>query len=429
MELQPLSKIEELMRPRETIIDDIQKCILFDQHFAVDQIYSEHMIKMLTGIWNVSELASVVKDVDVYLDILQWASKQPKDSGPLTFTFDQLNRDLGARHGLVTLSRVLDQLAFEKSLVNSGYLSVSDITKRNYFQRPFIRLNGAFLYPNEHLSNYGFYATLLRELKSTLPKGKDEGTLVGSALETFIAKQLQNSNVTFYPGGKYKISADIAKDLNINSQEGECDFIVETDERIIFIELKRKTLTANARAGNSVQSLVDLSQSLFHALAQTGCHEYCLRKCNALTFMDGTRIELKKRKVERIALSLFDFYGIQDDSFINHLLISFLNASLDSDDKKSLVKIEEHLVTIQNQYRTALFKEAYTRDGKYDLHSFMNCRFLSVPQLLEILKHTGGNEDFEHELMATRHMTTVSKDWYFDYNYSRQLSQAKEGPA
>ncbi|MFA5687817.1 MAG: hypothetical protein WC959_01495 [Kiritimatiellales bacterium] len=425
MELQPLLKFEELLRPPETIIDDIQKCILFDQHFAIDQVYSEHMITMMTGIWNASDLASAVKDVDVYLDILQWVSNQAKSSSPLIFTFDQLNDDLGSRYGSAKLSSVLNQLTFEKSSINSGYLSVSDITKRNYFQRPFVHFNGVFLYPNEHLCNYGFYATLLRELKSNLSKGKDEGMLVGDALESFIAAQLQGRNVTFYQGGKYKISADIANDLNINSQEGECDFIVETDARIIFIELKRKTLTANARAGNSVQSLIDLSQSLFHALAQTGCHEYCLRKCDALTFVDGTRIGLKKRAVERIALSLFDFNGIQDDSFINHLLVSLVNATLDSEDKKSLVKIEEHLVTIQNQYRTGLFKAVYTQDGAYGLHSFMNCRFLSVPQMLEILNHTDNNEDFEREVTRTRHMTTGAKDWYLDYYLRGSSTEAR----
>ncbi|PNQ53204.1 hypothetical protein C1141_20830, partial [Vibrio agarivorans] len=162
---------------------------------------------------------------------------------------------------------------------------------------------------------------------------------MGKAIEDFVENLFVKSGIEIHSNKEYKVSKQIAKELSIQSQKRECDFIIETSDTIIFIELKRKTLTTEARAGNSLKSVVDLSQSCFHALAQTGCHEYLLRRDGIINFEDGTKIELLGRNVERVALSLFGFFGVQDGAFIHQVLNSLINAQIESGDEREDKKV------------------------------------------------------------------------------------------
>lgn len=422
MELQTLSKFEDFCFTRERIIDDIQKIILFDQFFAIDQIASSHMKSIVLGIYNTSVMKPFINHSEIYLDIFNWITEQSAKRQPLVFTTDRIVHELENnyidRHDVIISA--LKNLSFNKNKVNEGYLNPYDISKRNYYERPLISLNNQFIYLDKELCNFGFYFTISRELSK---HGLDD-TVSGKAIEEYVSTILKKSGIKFYNGVSYKISTDIAKELQITSRTRECDYIIETPKTLIFIELKRKTLTTAARSGNSVQSLVDLSQSFIHALVQAGCHDYCLSRNQELVFENGERIVLNDRNVERVCLSLFGFFGLQDDCFTNQLLISLLNAKLDSNDKISLGKIEKYLTELQNQYKTSLFQKKYCRNKYYDLSSFMNCRYLSIPQLLEILSNSSSNEEFERELKRTRHMTTGSKDWFFDYYYNREITES-----
>ncbi|HAS8147483.1 TPA: hypothetical protein I7668_22425, partial [Vibrio vulnificus] len=163
-------------------------------------------------------------------------------------------------------------------------LKPEDIVKRNYFEKPFVHVGDKYIYISNTLNNYGFYTSLLNLFRD---EGVD-GNIMGKAIEDFVENLFVKNGIKIHSNKEYKVSKQIAKELSIESQKRECDFIIETSDTIIFIELKRKTLTTEARAGNSLKSVVDLSQSFFHALAQTGCHEYLLRRDSIINFEDGT---------------------------------------------------------------------------------------------------------------------------------------------
>ncbi|PNQ64524.1 hypothetical protein C1141_09775, partial [Vibrio agarivorans] len=67
-----------------------------------------------------------------------------------------------------------------------------------------------------------------------------------------------------------------------------------------------------------------------------------------------------------------------------------------------------------------VFNEAY---GKQRI-TFFNCRFFSIPQLMEMLSNSSNNEEFKVELNHTRHASTGSKDWFKDYQFLRKLKKA-----
>jgi hypothetical protein len=83
---------------------------------------------------------------------------------------------------------------------------------------------------------YEIYAKLIREHFPSIDKKPSLfDSKSGNFIEDYIAKQLSNKRINFRHGEKYKFTANKSEKF-----EGECDFIIETDKRIIFFECKKK---------------------------------------------------------------------------------------------------------------------------------------------------------------------------------------------
>lgn len=415
--LQTFNKLSDSNHSHDTILPAIQKNILYDQYFSIDQISKKHIHLIVSGIFSSPQITHLNIDHALYIDILQWTSNRATHLAPLNFTTEELFHELKFKHPKQNIEKALNELSFTAGKINKGYLTPSDITLKNYFKKPFASLGKRYIYINPILCNYGFYESLLDLCKENGANGKT----IGDITEEFVSNTLSSSGITFHENKKYDVSKSIRNELQTRRSEGECDFIIETSKKIIFIELKRKTLTSEARAGNHLKSIIDISQSLFHALAQAGGHEYILRRNGSIAFRDGTKLELLDREVERVALSMFGFFGIQDGFFVNQIINSLINAKIESGNPEEDEKANKYLAEIRNQYITKIFSDTY----KDISNKFINCRFFSVPQLLEILSNSRDNEEFQRELDLTKRIGTGCKDWFKDYHFIRSLKNLK----
>lgn len=411
--LKAYNKFSDAFHTHETILNAIQKNILYDQYFAIDQISSKHIVPMIEGMFLSPLISSLNLNINLYIDILKWVNDKANHTQPLHFFASDLLFGLDFKYFLKDIEEALSFLSLNSTDVNRYCLNPEDISKRNYFEKPLVLINEQYVYVNPVLSNYGFYNCLLQLCLSNGAKNN----LAGILAEELVESLFKASGVHYFVNKEYKIPKNIANELGITSQKRESDFIVETEDTIIFIEIKRKTLTSEARAGDTLKSMVDISQSLFHALAQTGCHEYILRRNGKIVFDDGTVLTHDGREVERVALSLFGFFGIQDGAFVQQVLSSLINAKIDSGNKPEDEKVNRYLTELRNQYLTDIFNNIYCQNHV----SFFNCRFFSVPQLVEVLLNSKNNQEFLKELNRTRHMSTGCKDWFKDYQYLRKL--------
>jgi len=414
-ELQTFNIFKDMFHTHNTILPAIQKQILFDQHYALDQINAEHMIAMIEGQFTSTTVTAKGIDTTIYVDLLKWASKKATHNTVLLFTPEQLMHELGLKHTLSDIIVALAELTQDASSLNKGYLKPEDIAKRNYFMKPFVKTGENYCYVNPILCNFGFYYALEQKVNPS----RRNGDIVGDIAEELVSSLLNKHGISFMAEKKYNVSEEIRKDLKVKSQERECDFIIETASTIIFLELKRKTLTSHSRAGNTLASIIDVSQSLFHALAQTGTHEYTLRKQGEITFVDGTELHLKDRKVERVALTLFGYFGLQDGPFVNTILKALINARIESSNVKEDKKANKYLEELKHQYETDIFYQQYYKDFQ---SAFLNCRFFSIAQLLTLLENAKDNETFLIEFNRTRNMTSGSKDWFREYECYRNRS-------
>ncbi len=207
----------------------------------------------------------------------------------------------------------------------------------------------------------------------------------------------------------------------IGNNEGQCDAIVETNDTIILIEVKKKPLTRKARAGSDSSLLLDLTQSLLEAQVQAGNHELRLRQDGYLDLDDnGTthRIELKERKVERIALSFTDYGSFHDRIFLDKFLTAISQLHFTTSDPKYKKQFEEIADLI-----TSLQKQAQHLYHATGSRPYFNCWFFSLPQLLVLLDGVNCAEGLREALWSIKGLGTGKGDLCWDIRYAEIMKK------
>ncbi|WP_150524040.1 hypothetical protein [Roseibium sediminis] len=239
---------------------------------------------------------------------------------------------------------------------------------------------------------------------------KNLDTLVGKQAEAFLKEELTRRGVPVSCGN-----------YDVGSENGECDIVVETNEVIVFIEIKKKALTRKARAGSDVNLAIDLAESLLFAQAQAGSHEKRLRIAGELELDDcGHRYSLKlnNRKIERVAVAILDYGSFQDRMFLKHMMETTLGATftpVQPEMNDRFDKINAEIRKIRDQV-VSLFP-----GGAKISQPFFHCWFLSLPQMLVVLDEVSDAHSFWIELKKTRHFTTGTSDFYYDHSQVRRM--------
>lgn len=414
LDFQRVDYMEGLMNKPSDLLPYLRKSILHDQLFTIDQMSKQDALALIEGLFNDEP------ELLVYIDIFRSLSKHPGRVS-LSFQKDSLLNELCLLHSQEDIYKAIDELSFSSKEINNNYLHPLEIEKLNYFQKPFIKRRNDYLYPHPHFGHLGFIFTLFRKTKEKYEKkysnGKQLTSKLGKKSELLIERLFTQHKVRFFSGKEYKVPKGFFSEISSSALSGECDYIIEDENHILFIELKSKTLTANSRKGNITSALLDLTHSLLASLEQSGRHEYAIRKLGSLKFTDGTHIDLKNRKIEKISLTVFDFNSLSDASLIQDILgflPSFTFKSDDPDEAQIEHKINEVLQKLKHQQNCSIFTEKYRTP--YGRTINFNNRFFSAAQLITMLKHSKSTEHFIETVNKTRQLGSNTKDWHFIFN-------------
>ncbi|MDF1788571.1 MAG: hypothetical protein P1U82_22110 [Verrucomicrobiales bacterium] len=185
--------------------------------------------------------------------------------------------------------------------------------------------------------------------------------------------------------------------------------------------MKKKALTKLAQSGSDVHVYYDLTLSLIKAHIQAIKHEIHLKKKGFIEFADGYRLEHKGRAIERLAVSFSDYASFQDRVVIQEFLKLCLKSrfetvdSTNDDHKKRVGELNRQVKKLQTAFRDLC---AIDRSYKSPM-PFLNCWFLSVPQLLVLLDECHDEDSFGRELKRTRNVTRMTLDYYQEYSSAR----------
>lgn len=201
------------------------------------------------------------------------------------------------------------------------------------------------------------------------------------------------------------------------AKAGDLDIVIETPQIVALFELKKKGLTRRTNSGNDLQLAIDLACGVVRGFNQLARHELALLRNGALRFADGTKLELKGRRIVKCVISLADYGGMHDGAIVRNMLNAFsqiqLNParSLTGEQRAGLEKANEELKTLQK--RNAEFAALPLTGPKATL--FDNFLFHNVFLVEYLLLTEQSAESLLQALLMGHRMVTGSRDPVFDH--------------
>ncbi|WP_282136910.1 hypothetical protein [Vibrio diabolicus] len=424
LDLQILNPYESLLSGSD-IIPYMRKNILYDQLFTLHQYSNKNARKLVNGLFNRDYNSKIPNTISlkIYIDIFELAHKK-QNIEIQVMKIEYLFENLLGKYTKKEIEEAINELCIDEKEVNKNYINPFDINYVNYYKKPFIKKSEEIIYLNSYFHSDGFLCFLKNRLKIECNRigifGKEFGFLRGEIAEEFVRNLFHSKGVSYRAGLKYDVKGNSLKDIGLKSKEGECDFIIETNESIIFIEEKSKELGVSSKSGDVLSGLWDLLLTLLNSQEQICRHEYLLRKHGKINFNNGEALELKGRKIEKVSLTLFDFHSLADVNSVRSFLISSLNSNItstskDKNVKKKINEINKTHEKLQMLYSSNIFKNEYINPDN-SLNT-LNSRFFSSNQLITMLEHCTGNDGFLDIMNKTKAIANNSQDWFSTFNH------------
>lgn len=419
--------LEDIFHRGESPIDYFQRLTILDSIYYIQQnnaalaidIYGFLIDKLLSQGYEFPDVGMTMME---YKELMKELSVLAKEK-----VFVRINT-----YSSKTISEPERKKAFFKLVgievgkVNPFFEKPLDYDKVNYSDAPMILLpNGeVLLYPST-LGVAGWYEKLMALLREKYndPESKFSiDGIVGPILEDYVIKHFAVKGIAT-KHGKYQ-SGKIS---------GECDIVVETPNRILLMELKKKNMTRAARQGQKYQIVLDFAGSLFNSQEQCFRTKLVLMKDGQISLTDGASscvLDYKGRTTENITLTLNDYGCLQDRVLLKQVLEQFMRYRFTVDDTevdstdledrvkdsvkkgyKALYKKQDNLDNYLNEICT--IEKAGIPDGKkFTFDPFFDSWFLNIEQLCYLLKISKDLDEFEQNLNSLKYTVFGTKDFW-----------------
>jgi len=281
----------------------------------------------------------------------------------------------------------------------------------------------------------GFYTSImaiLRNVKKLENGGKfDVDKHVGFLQEKIISEKILLLNINVLnTEGKYDLTQKQVEILGLKKDKNktlETDVVIELDDRIVFLESKKKVLTTKAKSGDEIAILKDLSDSLIESQIQANRHKRVLNKFDSIKFNDDVELFKRDREIIKVSLTQFDYGSLHNASVMNSLLTVMLNKELYSNDPNKV----SDLLSINKKLNE--FTEEFG-DGNSFFYAknralmFADCHFFNFFQLLYILDKSSSSsllsiDDVLKEAFKIRRNSFDSIDVYHEFEYALHLAE------
>lgn len=251
-------------------------------------------------------------------------------------------------------------------------------------------------------------ATLLVESVWRGLKGQQASKAIGRIYENAVAAICRND-------GRAAVRCDVkyyAKPKNL-----QIDVLVEREQRLTVLEVKSKSLTAQATSGDLLTYLRDIKDSYLSMLLQLMRHERHMR--------DG-HPDLPHAKdsgrIAKVAISPLSFGPISDAPFSRNLLIALSQVRLTPIDgdvgaAEVIAGIHETVDEVASEMN-ALPSREQGKDVDV-LSELMDYHWLDIAQLERL---TGTGDDLYAQLKRLRHASFGSRDFWSEISHLDDLN-------
>jgi hypothetical protein len=304
MNLEPFSGFAFVNAAPKHVESALREMALFDHLFALRQWRLPFTQTFLT------EFFSSDHD-EVFKTILGWT---PRDAAALSRAVEYFAtrdpnvitvgvlRQGGMAKGL--LSRMLPHFVHGIGTANVEYNSPLAAEKVNLMFKPLVQVTPQhYLLSAASMLGPAFYEAVIGALRPHISPDAVSG-LQGNGMERVVGALLSRSNLPV------TLTAE-EYDLGAGSR-GECDFVLESDQHIFFVECKAKALTRGTMAGAPGDALLDFAGGVFASQVQALRHERVLRERGEIKFKSGARLVWADRRITRLSVTLLEHGALQD---------------------------------------------------------------------------------------------------------------------
>lgn len=404
------------------LIRAFRELAIFDVLFRIPQANTETVLSMMRGLTSSLDLDEphgpgwTIRQV---LNVSSYMLDSTAVKSPMLFKFDKIKKACSDIPESVLCYLLDTVLSHPAEGANQNFFKPTDapyldpennMVGHTFYSKPLLHIGDCYWLVNRAVCALGYLEALFSLLRL---KDKKFDAAMGLSIETYLENEFIKHGIQC-ASGKYRV----------DGEDGECDIVIESEKTIFFLELKKKPLTRNARSGSDIHLLVDLVDSLLASQTQAGWHEVRIKKAGYLELKRGDeseRIELKGRSVERLSITLLDYGVYQDRILIKQFLEMGLSATFSVPSEIQDEKLEKSI----NKLNLALEEWRAMNDKLFGAGSlrdpFINCWFLSIPQLLMILKGVDSPKSFAQAMLVNKHLVMNTQDFYFEYFKAKSL--------
>lgn len=307
-----------------------------------------------------------------------------------------------------SIRNIIDALSLPIAEYNQDYSHPSDYANVNFWNYPVARVDNdrILLFPRTIMVR-GWYEGLLNILRRVDPQ-------IDSKIGTVIENYLYDSF------GKKDIECVSGDYVLPDNTEGECDALIQVSKNIILMEVKKRSLLRDSRAGIDYQilcNLIDVLKSQVQCLKTA----YGLRNCSPFRIESAKgiihEVSLGNRSIERITLTLFPYGAIQDRVIFEHIVELFLKyrfdvASENPDNDPEIKKKEEDIRTKLKPFNKIINELSRYLGLSTEERPLFNAWFMDLEQILYLINKSNGADEFAENLLKHKYLSTGSLDFY-----------------
>lgn len=397
---------------KDNLGDFIQKNILFDNLINIHQCNCNFIIKSIRVMFEnfpykidlKVNLNDVIKVIDYILHL---------EKSLLYLNLDEISYNLNIDKKKI--EDIVKMFSIDEKKVNKHYFVPNSL--KNYNNNPIIRTKKGYFLLDKRIVALGFFDELCNLGRLKESKKGEFNDFLGKEFERFVKKLLQEKGIDFLYG-YYNI-------------QDECDLIIENDNYIVFLELKRKRLIRKSMAGIDIDFLKDINDSLIKSQIQCNKHYQKILEDKKIELYDkqGKKgrnliktIYLGKRKVKRVSLVFYDYNSINYYVNSRQILVSITNTLIDSDSyNKSLFENINKNLNILSEQAEEIMK--LNKEYKNYLDIYSDCYFYNINQFMYILEDSRNKDDFLQKLFLVEKLLTGSYDFYCDYEFAKKIKR------
>lgn len=397
LDLQPYNFYEDLFYDFKNIPVKLSQNILFEKLYTPIQYRPDFTRKFLQDVYapffdNSVNFGYNYKEYIRFCDCILSERRYC-----VTYSFEELWKLTNIRRSALT--KILEDVSFSSAEVN-GYFK-NFLSETNYRLRPLIKLkNEKYFLFSAYFNGFAFCEVLYNKLN--LHYGFDFNRKKGNKVEKMVKNLFKEKNYQFH-SGKYFIN---------KGKNEECDMVIETSDKIVFVEIKNQPLPDTFEQGDDVETLRCLGEGMIKAQMQCFKHIRQLKDKGVLILSGYNHppyeLKLNNRQIICVSVCSQEYLFLTNKTFSECFLDSMLFATYHANDCS-----KENRLNKLNSLREKLASLIADIYGETKVHRvFFDTLFRSAQQVSTIINASDTLEDFVDNLTTPIYITDGTGDVY-----------------